>query len=255
VKRRLFSSLIFGYSRVMTPADAALLRRYTHLRDVEVNLNEALGAMLTDAALNFAARTLGVPERGEALYEAEDFRVCLEFAIYHHRVRGRTVIERMLATRKPAVRSDTHLVLTAMVNSKVSLFRLGERTPGVGVQVEDVLFGPRRFLADIQLSGWKRQEEKFIVTRLLVFEDFSMTPCTSWLDFDPELARMLSAGLTGESPVSMAERFASPEKRTELAADLMEMVLCSVESVREALIGRFGMAMPPAMPTKKHGPI
>jgi hypothetical protein len=237
----LFSSLVFGYCPLMTPADVALLRRYEHLRDVEINLSDALGAMLTDVALNFAARTLGVPERGEALYETEDSAVCFEFATYHHRVRGRTVIERMLATRKPAAGSDTHVVLTAMMRSQVSLFRLGEAVPEVGVQVEDLLFGHHRFLTDVQLSKRKTQDERFIVSRLLVFDDFSMTPCTSWRDFDPELARMLAAGLVAELPVPMAERFASAEKTTQLAADLVEMALCSVESVNEGLIERFGV--------------
>ena len=161
----------------------------------------------------------------------------------------------MLATRKPAVESDTHVVLTAMMNALVSLFRLGERTLGVGVQVEDVLFGQRHFLADVPLSRWERRDEKIIATRLLVFEDFSMTPCTSWLDFDPDLARMLSAGLAGESSVPMAERFASPEKKAELAADLMGMGLCSVASVREGLIERFGTPTPSsATPSKKIWP-
>lgn len=211
------------------------------MRDVEVNLNDALADLVTDAGLNFAARTLGVPERGEALYETDDFGVYLEFAIHHHRVRGRTVIERLVAKRKPTVGSETHVVLSAMMSSQVSLLRLGERTRGVGVQVEDLFFGHRRFLADVALSKSNWPREMFIVTRLLVFEDFCMTPCTSWLDFDPELAQMLAAGLAGESHVPMAERYASVEQKAELAAQLIEMALCSVASVREGLIERFGL--------------
>jgi hypothetical protein len=241
----LVSSSVLGYAREMTPAEAALLRRYNHLRDVEVNLSDALAEMDidSDVALNFAARHLGLPERGEALYEAEDSGSCFEFARYEHRLRGKTVIERMLAKRKPTPGSDTHLVLSAMMKSRVSLFRLGEKTPGLGVQVEDMLFGDRRFLADVQLSKWDTQGEKFIVSRMLVFDDFCMTPCTSWLDFDPELARMMAAGLAAESAVPMAARYSSAEKKTELAADLIEMALCSPDSVREVLEGRFGANM------------
>jgi hypothetical protein len=37
----------------------------------------------------------------------------------------------------------------------------------------------------------------------------------------------------------MAERHASAEARSELATDLTEMALCSVESMRAALLERF----------------
>jgi len=39
--------------------------------------------------------------------------------------------------------------------------------------------------------------------------------------------------------VLMAERHASAEARSELATDLTEMALCSVESMRAALLERF----------------
>ncbi len=62
---------------------------------------------------------------------------------------------------------------------------------------------------------------------------------TSYLDFHPELARMIAAGLPKESTVPMAERYASAEAKSKLARDLTEMALCSVGSVREALLERF----------------
>jgi hypothetical protein len=116
---------------------------------------------------------------------------------------------------------------------------VGEPEPGVGVHVEDLLFGGDFFLADLQLSKGRKNVETVIATRLLAFDDFVMTPCTSYLDFDPELACMMAAGLPKESNVPMAERYASAEAKSELAAALTEMALCSVESVREALLERF----------------
>jgi hypothetical protein len=128
-----------------------------------------------------------------------------------------------------------------MLSSRFTLLRLGGVVPGLGVRVEDLLFGGNLFLADIKLSKYKDEEsgEAVIATRLLAFEDFAMTPCTSCLPFDAELARMLAAGLPKESTVPMAERYASPEPKLELATDLTEMALCSVESVREGLVERF----------------
>jgi len=215
------------------------VQKYKRLRAVEVALCGTLHDMVTDAALNFVARSLGLRERGEALYEHGDYSVLLELATYEHRQRRKTVIERFIGKTKPAVGTDEHLVLAAMISSRFTLLRLGETEPGVGVRVEDLLFGGDFFLADLQLSKGKKNVETVIATRLLAFDDFVMTPCTSYLDFDPELACMMAAGLAKESTVPMAERFASAEAKSRLATDLTEMALCSVESVRGALLERF----------------
>lgn len=216
-----------------------VLEKYRRLRAVEVALCGTLHDMVTDAALNVVARRLGLRERGEALYEHEDYSVLLELATYHHRLRGMTVIERFVEKTQPAGGTDEHLVLAAMICSRFTLLRLGETEPGVGVRVEDLLFGGDFFLAGLQLSKAKKHVAKVIATRLLAFDDFVMTPCTSYLDFDPELACMMAAGLPKESTVPMAERYASVEAKSELATHLTEMALCSVESVREALLERF----------------
>jgi hypothetical protein len=215
------------------------VQKYKRLRAVEVALCGTLHDMVTDAALNFAARSLGLRERGESLYEHGDYSVLLELATYHHRLRGKTVIERFVEKTKPAVGTDEHLVLAAMISSRFTLLRLGETEPGVGVRVGDLLFGGDFFLADLQLAKRRKNVETVIATRLLAFDDLVMTPCTSYLDFDPELACMMAAGLPKESSVPMAERYASAEAKSELATDLTAMALCSVESVREALLERF----------------
>jgi hypothetical protein len=128
-----------------------VLEKYKRLRAVEVALCGRLHDMVTDAALNFVARSLGLRERGEALYEHADYSVLLELATYHHRLRGKTVIERFVEKTQPAVGTDEHLVLAAMISSRFTLLRLGETEPGVGVRVEDLLFGGDFFLADLQL--------------------------------------------------------------------------------------------------------
>jgi hypothetical protein len=234
----------FDYRELVAAAGISLLKKYTRLRRVELALCDPLHEAVTDAALNFAARRVGIRERGEWLYEHEDYSVLLELATYHHRMRGKTVIERHFEATKPTVGTDEHLVLTAMMISRFTLLRLGEPTPGVGVRALDLLFGGDVLVADIQLSKYREDEdvgETVIATRLLAFDDFAMTPCTSYLPVDPELARMLAAGLPKESTVPMAKRYASAEAKLELAMEVTEMALCSVESVREGLIERFGL--------------
>jgi hypothetical protein len=71
------------------------------------------------------------------------------------------------------------------------------------------------FLADVQLSKGRKNVEAVIAARVLAFEDFAITPCTSYLDFHGELARMMAAGLRKGSTVPMAER-ASAQPKSEL---------------------------------------
>jgi hypothetical protein len=139
-------------------------------------------------------------------------------------------------------------MLTAMIASRFTLLGLGKTLSGVGVHVEDLLFGGSQLLADERLSEVRRRREMVIATHLLAFDDFVMTPCTSFLDFDPEFARMLTAGLPKESTVPMAERYASPLAMSELATDLTEMALCSIESVKEALVERFDSSSRASVP-------
>jgi hypothetical protein len=233
----------FGYVEQVATPTVTILKRYKRLRAVELALLDALDPMVTDAAVDAAASSIGLSERGEALYEHEDFSTLLELATYHHRVRGKTAIERFFEESKPAVGTDEHLVLAAMVKSRSTLLQLGRPVDGVGVHVDDLLFGGEFLLADVQLSRYRKSQTKnketIIATRLLAFDDFAMTPGTSYLGFDPELAQMMASGTRNESVVPMAERYASAEARVELANELVEMALCSVVSVRAGLLDRF----------------
>jgi hypothetical protein len=226
----------------MSHPRAGLLKKYKQTRAVEVALSGPMHSAVTDAALNFAARRLQMTERGEALYEHDDFGVLLELATYHHRLRGKTIIERTLDKTDPAPGSAEHRVLTAMIDARFTLLELGEPLLGVGVEANDLLFGGKVFLADIPLSKRNPDEDQIIAAHVLAFDDFVMTPCTSYLDFDREAAELLAEGLPTESKVPMAKRFAGPEARVALAADLMDMALCTVESVTDALRERFGVS-------------
>src|SRR5580658_5111980 len=182
----------------MAAPGVTILKKYTRLRAIEVTLSEALHNMVTDSAVNVVAKRLGFEDRGEALYEHEDFSVLLELATYQHRLRGKTVIERLFSKSKPAVGTDEDVVLSAIVPSRFTLARIGETTAGVGVRAQDLLFGGSHLLVDERLSKGRRRREMVIATRLLAFDDFVMTPCTSFLDFEPELAQILAAGLPNE---------------------------------------------------------
>lgn len=223
----------------MAARNNPILKTYRRMRALEESLFETLGDALPDEAADAIAARIGLAERGEALYDHPDYGTILDLALYHHRALGQTIIERYFDETRPAPGSDAHAVLDAMTSTRVTLLRLGKAEPGVGLEVHDLLFGGALFLADPVLSRERPAGEVVILARLLPFDGFVMTPCTSYLDFDPALARMLAAGLAAESDAPMGERLASAEARSSLAEDLTKMALCSVESVKAALDRRF----------------
>ena len=231
----------------MPPRDRHVFKTYTRLRAVEEALFETLADAVGDEAVDAVAASMRIVERGEALYEHPDYEVFLDLAVYEHRVNGQTVVERHFEEKAPTTASDEHTVLTAMTRSRLTLLTLGAKDAGVGVQAEDLLFGGSLFLADPALSKERSRGEIVILARVLPFDGFAMTPCTPYLDFDPQVARMLAAGLPLESSVPMTERYTSVGARLALSTDLSRMALSSVDSVKEALAKRFA-ANPSSMP-------
>jgi len=229
----------------MPPRDRPVFKTYRRLRAVEDSLVETLVDAVPDESVDAVAAMFRIPLQGEPLYDHPDYGVLLDLAMYEDRTSGQTVIERHFEQTNPEAGSDEQLVLSAMMASRVTLLRLGKRNPGVGLDVEDLLFGEALFLADPALSKERTRGELVILTRLLSFDGFVMTPSTAFLDFEPHLARLLAAGLPKESTVPMADRYASADARRVLGMDLTSMALSSVESVRQALLVRFG-GVPPA---------
>lgn len=126
-----------------------------------------------------------------------------------------------------------------MRDARFTLRRLGAAVQGWGIHAEDLCFGGSFVLADEVLAKQRKIDPQIIATHVLVVGEISMTPCTSWLAFEPELARLLAEGLARESSVPLSARLESREARAELAADVIEMACCTVESVRAALLERF----------------
>jgi hypothetical protein len=230
------------YEAAMARRDHSLAKTYKRLRTVEETLFDTLSDAVPDAAVDAIAAAFRMEERGEALYDHPDYGPLLDLALHEHLVDGKTTVEAYLAATAPDAGSDPHTILAAMTRSRVTLLRLGARDGDVALQVEDVLFGGSSLLVDPELAEDRTRDEVVILARVLPFDGWSMLPSSSYLDFDPELARMLAAGLPKETGAATNERFASAESRRQLARDLTHMALASVDSVKAALVKRFGGA-------------
>ncbi len=139
---------------------AALLADYRRLREVSRALHNRLIKQLPKAVLTASAERLGLlspaPGRhGEDALLLEDeyeISVLMDYCLYHGRRDGRTVIDQALAETPPSEGSDELLLLQAMLEARFSVFAVEAATPGVGVQVRDLLRDEPLFLVDIGFS-------------------------------------------------------------------------------------------------------
>jgi hypothetical protein len=139
---------------------AGLLAEYHRLREVSRSLHNRLIKQIPKPVLTSSAERLGLlspgPGRhGEEILLLEDeyeISVLMDYCLYHGRQDGQTVIDRALTADPPPARSDKRLLLQAMQAARFSVFAVEEITPGIGVQVLDLLRDEALFLVDIGFS-------------------------------------------------------------------------------------------------------
>ena len=97
------------------------------------------------------AKTFGLGEGDKLLLESEgELTILLDFLIYHHRQRGRTLAQKYLAGLPPSDDPDETLVRRAMAGPRFAMFEVTESHSFTGVVVRDLVRGGRR-------SSWTRR--------------------------------------------------------------------------------------------------
>jgi hypothetical protein len=209
------------------PDLAALREKYIGLREAQRRLNNRLPTMLPKPAYKECGQRLGFWKDGVLVFDSEDhLAVFTDYAIYDYRLRGTTnAVERLwkLGENKPG--SLEHEVLKAMLDARFTVIRVVEVVPGTGATVDDLLYGERRFLADLRASE-NSEPGLTIATRLLSFPEFVMTSGTGF-PVGSKGADDLIRRLGGGSPESLADdmRKFGVAGRSKMAATLIRSVL------------------------------
>jgi hypothetical protein len=204
---------------------------YLRLRQAQRSLNEQLFREIGKAGIQDCARALGLWGNGIMIFDEEDdIGLLADFAIHEHE-EGRAAIERRMTSAE--VSDDERVVLTAMLSSRFTLLGVTEIVPDVGARALDLLSEEPFLLADVNLSA-TGSRGIIMAAHLLPFETFVMTSGAP-LPFDPEIARLLLAGMRARS-ISPADLAAlPPHARTQLAINLIGVARRRPEALRSLL--------------------
>ena len=216
-----------------------LLTDYIRLRQALRQLASALMKQFPKGLLAECAEQLGlsVTTRGRqrpvlVFDDAYEMSVLIDYALYHARPKGRSVIERALAESPPAVDSDEATLFQAMRDVRYGLFAIEELEPGVGVQLLDLLRDESVFLVDIEFS---RTASPGLVLAGNIVSPAGVTMTTgAMLPVDDGLLDDLMAQLRQRFGATTAAQFRAlpPDEHAALAALVIRACLASGAAAR-----------------------
>jgi len=152
-----------------------LVSRYKKFREITRELHSILTKQVTKKTLEECGRRLGIMVRGTFVFrDMDEGAVLMDYCIYEYRQDGTNVVSRYLVESPPVLDSDEYVVLKAMSESFYTLVQVERVLPGVGAEVDDLL-GDRKFLIIDMGLGATAVKGLIIATRVLLFEDFTMT--------------------------------------------------------------------------------
>ena len=159
----------------LTPEQAALLDCYQRVRAVSMAVNTELVQRLAKDVLDEGGKKLGILQNGVFVFDTEDeSSVLMDYCIYEVRRDGRNAVEQFLLDRPPALDSEEMVVLQAMQRAIYGVLAIDEVIPGLGVNVRDLLFNRKMFVADVGMSMSLSFGVVF-ASRLLPYEGFCTT--------------------------------------------------------------------------------
>jgi len=154
---------------------AKVVEQYKEYRRISREMNDILLKYFSKNAFLECGRDLGLAVGDTLVFEREDdTSVLMDYCIYNYYEDGRNAVARYIEERLPPPGTDEHNVLAAKSRSFHTLVQVTEVIEEVGVWVNDLL-GNREFLiVDLGLSQ-TATEKLVIATRIVPFEDFTMT--------------------------------------------------------------------------------
>ncbi len=159
----------------MTKRPQVDLKHYRRLRAILRRHQNAAVKTVPRTAFRTAARKLGLLEGDKLLLESEgELTILFDFLIYHHRQRGKTLVQRYLAKLPASDDPDERSVREAMASSRFSVYKVGQTHPPTGLNMHDHVRGGTLFVVDEAMSTSVTRGQLF-ADRLLPLPDYWMT--------------------------------------------------------------------------------
>ena len=151
------------------------LKLHRRLRAVLRGHQNAVVRTVPRTAFRKWAKRFGLLEGDKLVLESEDeMTILVDFLIYHHRQRGKTLVQKYLARLPPADGPEEVLIRAAMSSPRFSVYEVEEMRPFVGVVVRDLVRGGPVFVVDEALST-SAKPGMVLALRLLPLPSYWMT--------------------------------------------------------------------------------
>lgn len=133
---------------------AEIMAQYLRLRPVLKEIHHQLVRQLSKALILACAKKLGLSRRKALVFDnTNEVDILMDYALYSHRVKNKTKVERYLDQTLPKIDRDTAFLREAMKKSRYSIFEVINVHKDVGVDMLDILRGDIMLLIDRGLGS------------------------------------------------------------------------------------------------------
>lgn len=212
-----------------------LLANHLRLRGIQKGLHDELVDRLTPAALEEAARRLGMWERGRlSTSDESELGLVVDVALFDCFADGQNAVERYQAARKLAPETERGKVLDALSHARLTLLELGAVEPGLGVHAKDLLWGAAFLLCDVALAS-DPDRDPVIAARVVTFPELSATTGLA-MGFDREVAHDLARAFATHPSASKPWTAWSTTERAEIATRILRQAQLEPSEARAAVV-------------------
>lgn len=129
------------------------LEAYRHLRTILCQHQNAAVKTISRTTLHKCAKTFGMLDGNNLMLDSDsELTILMDFCIYSHRQKGKSLTGKYLAKLAPTEAGDEAVVREAMARPRYSMYRIEKSIPGSGLHVRDLVRGDSLFLVDKMLS-------------------------------------------------------------------------------------------------------
>ncbi len=155
--------------------DADKIRRYKHLRQVGLELNNAIVRATDPESFKEAAKAFGLLHGNVITLDTEDqISLVTDYCLHDIRRHGKNPLEVFLERTPPPADSDEMQILKASIESTYTILGIEGAEAGRGCYVLDFFNLRRYFLTDVNLSRGS-PEGALLATRVKTIDGMTMT--------------------------------------------------------------------------------
>ncbi|MEI7831953.1 MAG: SEC-C domain-containing protein [bacterium] len=201
----------------------SLVARYSALRQITIEINNTILSVIPREAVLASAEALGLLHQGSIYFNSDSESMIFADHTIHANPRARCeYLDTYRKANAKTLTSEQSNMLIALENVRFTILRCEKASPGVGVQVYDVLRDHRFLLLDITLSH-SAHVGLLVAAHIISIDDLHLTTGAGLPILDQKVGRKVSAALPDENEI-FDEANATGTYTTKITRILMEYI-------------------------------